>query len=470
METASETEYQSWTGRLRFRQTLGRRFLLTCTVFCAICVGTLLYLFLGTHDGRHFSLSHLTNPLFIVSLCVTFIAVVLAMVGTLLLRRPTKSLPLCECGVRRRFLDFRMRVDDAFADGITQMNDSLQVRRINVRRRAPRGTVKLLPRASSQSMGNRVVPVDEDVESGRDANTTANWSEMPNSFIDEEQDRVFQSANDVSSGTLYGPAIEWIEIQVPPVAVRPVVVPADPKLRVHSNPRDVASDARALREAARLMFADRVPEAAEILENIVAPGLDVPLDGVVIRPLRLVAVAMLSHAFSRHAPLFRGRSFKFYPATALLREIRKYPSLVAPALAFLDAELPLIGTYDGVQAVFCYIRASITFNTSTPSSPFDFESALPFYDRAAAAGYDFAESVIAMYYKHGWAGLPRDPVRACDMWRHLSGVTGRKSAVRTYGECLLKGEGTRTDFTLGIRLIRESAEWGDPPSMVHMGE
>jgi TPR repeat protein len=39
-----------------------------------------------------------------------------------------------------------------------------------------------------------------------------------------------------------------------------------------------------------------------------------------------------------------------------------------------------------------------------------------------------------------------------------------------YGECLLKGEGVRTDFTLGIRLIREAAEWGDGPSMVHVGE
>ena len=70
----------------------------------------------------------------------------------------------------------------------------------------------------------------------------------------------------------------------------------------------------------------------------------------------------------------------------------------------------------------------------------------------------------------GWAGVPRNPAVAAEIWKHLSSVTGRKSAARMYGECLLKGDGARTDFTLGIQLIRDAAEWGDPPSMVHMGE
>jgi hypothetical protein len=462
VETASQAEYDAWAAQQAFRTRCGRRFMMACMALCAAAVVVLLVLFLGTSTGRHFSLYHLSNPLFVVGIVAVVLAVALAVVGNTMLRRPRHAFRLCQCGVRTLYSKFRKRVNSAFHDAVQQMSDSLSVRHIVVKHRLVFTKRTLAPRDSSQSMGNnRVVPmVESDIESniGSGTMTDENVTDGPG---------VQWTPDSISSGE---PTVEWLEFQLPAKAARPAVVPTDPNLVVCSSAADVAADAAALREAARLLFEDRVPDAHEVLEAIVAPGLDTQLHGVRIRPLRLVGVAMLSHAFSRYAPLFRGRRFKFYPCTALTREIRRYPSLVAPALAFLDGEIPILGQLTPAQAVFCFIRASITFNTPTASSPFDFDTALPFYDRAAGGGYDFAESVIAMYYKSGWSGFPRDPVRAADMWRHLSAVTGRKSACRMYGECLLKGEGVRTDFTLGIRLIREAAEWGDGPSMVHVGE
>ena len=43
-----------------------------------------------------------------------------------------------------------------------------------------------------------------------------------------------------------------------------------------------------LRRAAKLIFDDMIPDAYAALEAVIAPGLDVPLHDVMIRPLRLV--------------------------------------------------------------------------------------------------------------------------------------------------------------------------------------
>ena len=41
------------------------------------------------------------------------------------------------------------------------------------------------------------------------------------------------------------------------------------------------------------------------------------------------------------------------------------------------------------------------------------QGALPLYKRAADGGYDFAQLVLAMYHKNGWAGCPQVTPLVC---------------------------------------------------------
>lgn len=99
--TATSSEFRNWQAAAANRTRTGKRFLVACCVFCAAAVAALLYLYLGTSQGRDDRMHHMANPFFVLGIVSVAIAVGLATLGSLFLRMPSgKCSPFMKAVIR----------------------------------------------------------------------------------------------------------------------------------------------------------------------------------------------------------------------------------------------------------------------------------------------------------------------------------------------------------------------------------
>ena len=97
---------------------------------------------------------------------------------------------------------------------------------------------------------------------------------------------------------------------------------------------------------------------------------------------------------------------------------------------------------DNVKAVRCYVAAT---NADPPCV--------------------HAYHNLALCYKSGIGGLPKDPAKAVDAWERGSLAGSVQSQVQL-GQCLLKGTGVEADPSGGYRWLKLAADTGDPGAQV----
>ena len=90
-----------------------------------------------------------------------------------------------------------------------------------------------------------------------------------------------------------------------------------------------------------------------------------------------------------------------------------------------------------------------------------------YFQKLADQGNLGAEYVMATGYREGWLGLPKDPVRAFDLFRKAAAQNWTR-AILQVGDCYFKGSGVAKDRTEALKWLKQAADEGDPIGASYM--